>query len=397
MQDKLEEKINALLTKGVDAKDEHGCTALLLACEAGNFEYAKGLLQKGANVNVRSNDGRTPLMVALEKGDVNFAILLINAGANVAVVLNSKYLTREFLKNHPEFVRLMTTGGTSAETLSDVPVMNFAGLATDADALNAFIESGGVPPGSPASYNCMMAAAETGNMTAIDLLISQNPRINMRYQDKRGRTVMMAAAQHKNDDFVLKAQCKFIATIVLQHRMRKGIIKNYDIGQLNQFAAKLETIGEKGKEFSGLLNEEERKLVKEVINIKDNEGKTVTEYCIEKGHIKSTSMLMKMEGAQIDSQKMKNIGDYEKAYREFLQSSPNNDVISTSVKISDRIFEMRTEHNLKPRDKTPQKPTDKIHALRLRKECRKKPPVLPTLSVEEMLKAKRMAEPREQE
>lgn len=395
MQDKLEEKINALLTKGIDAKDEHGCTALLLACEAGNFEYAKGLLQKGANVNVRSNDGRTPLMVALEKGDVNFAILLIGAGANVAVVLNSKYLTREFLKNHPEFVRLMTTGGTSAETLSDVPVMNFAGLATDADALNAFIESGGVPPGSTASYNCMMAAAESGNLTAIDLLISQNPRINMHYQDKRGRTMMMAAAQHKDDDIVLKAQRKYIATIVLQSRMKKGIIKNYDIDQVNQFAAKLEEIEKKGGNFSELLNEDEIKLVKKVVDIKDNAGKTVIDYCIENGHVKSTNMLMKMEGAQIDSQKMKNIGDYEKAYREFLQSSPNNDVISTSVKISDRIFEMRT--NLNPEKKTPVNPKDKIPVLRLRKECRKKPNELPTMSLEEMLKVKQTVKPRVKE
>ncbi len=77
------EFVQALLDKGVDvnAKDNHGFTALIWAAKGGHTEAVQALLDKGADVNARDNTGKTALMIAASRGHKEIVQLLKEAGA----------------------------------------------------------------------------------------------------------------------------------------------------------------------------------------------------------------------------------------------------------------------------------------------------------------------------
>jgi len=371
MQENLETKIDALLKKGLEAKDDNGRTALLLACEAGNFDMAKGLLQKGANVNARDNSGRTPLMVALEKGQVDFAIMLIGAGANTQVLLNSKILTLEFLRSHPEFVIFMVTGGNTAETLGVAQTMSFATLATDANAMNAFIEAGGVTPGSPESYQCFAAAAETGNLTAIDLLLKQNPQADLRYRNEKNETLLMVTCRNKNEDAALKVYEKLVDHFAWQCRQKYKKETEQDMKnrgeEPNQKKVEAET-------------ENKTKLaIKAFVNEKNNDGKTAADISIKEGHYELTFRLMK-DGATFDPATFNDLPkeEKEKMISLFQEKYPGRNIeefFSNAAK--GKILDLRSRKGYPPKlpiaAKNNNNPNDAISQLREKIENKKTP------------------------
>jgi uncharacterized protein len=82
-------KAKQLIEDGADieAKDEHGMTALIIACSKGNLDIARLLIEKGAKVNSTGADGTTPLMATAGSGivySVEIAKLLLEKGAEVA-------------------------------------------------------------------------------------------------------------------------------------------------------------------------------------------------------------------------------------------------------------------------------------------------------------------------
>ena len=83
------DKIRSCIAGGVDvnAKDNHGWTALLYAVYYGNTEIEKLLISAGADVNARDNNGSTALIWAATNRSTEIEIikLLIAAGADVNV------------------------------------------------------------------------------------------------------------------------------------------------------------------------------------------------------------------------------------------------------------------------------------------------------------------------
>ena len=80
------EKVRALLDAGADvnAKDEHGATALMYALGGEGKLYpaiAKVLLDAGADVNAKAGNGVTAVMLAAFSGDAELIKLLLDAGA----------------------------------------------------------------------------------------------------------------------------------------------------------------------------------------------------------------------------------------------------------------------------------------------------------------------------
>jgi ankyrin repeat protein len=53
-----------------------------------NFSLVKALVDRGANVNIKSSDGDTPLMFAVSNDNYEMVRYLINHGANVKVQNN---------------------------------------------------------------------------------------------------------------------------------------------------------------------------------------------------------------------------------------------------------------------------------------------------------------------
>jgi len=62
--------VKLLLDKGADVnkKTDIGETALMTASYGGNVEVVKLLLAKGADINVKNSKGETALMIAKDKG-----------------------------------------------------------------------------------------------------------------------------------------------------------------------------------------------------------------------------------------------------------------------------------------------------------------------------------------
>jgi hypothetical protein len=75
--------VQALLAKGaeVNAKEEHGMTALMAASFKGHLDIVQALLAKGADVNAKASDGTTALDAAAQGGHADIRALLVQAQA----------------------------------------------------------------------------------------------------------------------------------------------------------------------------------------------------------------------------------------------------------------------------------------------------------------------------
>lgn len=69
----------------VQARDNDGATALLLATNFGNANGVESLLHAGANVEAQDKKGQMPLMCAVNNGRTDIVKLLLKAGANVEI------------------------------------------------------------------------------------------------------------------------------------------------------------------------------------------------------------------------------------------------------------------------------------------------------------------------
>ena len=83
----------ALITKGADvnAKDENGITPLIFAAGEGHTEIVKELIAKGADVNVKDEKGFSPLMHAAFRGRTETVKELIAKGADINARATGKH------------------------------------------------------------------------------------------------------------------------------------------------------------------------------------------------------------------------------------------------------------------------------------------------------------------
>lgn len=80
--------VRALLDRGVDvnARDQHGKTALFWASMSGSLDVVNLLLERGADVNLADKFGVTPLMVSAnprQRAQTAVLLALLEKGANI--------------------------------------------------------------------------------------------------------------------------------------------------------------------------------------------------------------------------------------------------------------------------------------------------------------------------
>ncbi len=86
--DRLIEMMKVLLAQGLDinAQDDTGWTALMLAVQKNNAEAVRFLLEQGANQNLRNKDKKTALDLAREQNSPEVIALLENPPAHKSLI-----------------------------------------------------------------------------------------------------------------------------------------------------------------------------------------------------------------------------------------------------------------------------------------------------------------------
>lgn len=117
------EIVRLLLNRGADinAQDEWGRTALMIAADGGYADTVKLLLDWEANVHLRDSNGNTALMRAAWKGHLDIVRALIDRGADVNSVDEKHGYTALLLasggpKQHEEFLPAHTHIQDNEET-----------------------------------------------------------------------------------------------------------------------------------------------------------------------------------------------------------------------------------------------------------------------------------------
>ena len=91
--------VKKLLDEGADinAKDD-GLTLLMKAATEGYLKTAKLLIDKKADIDVKTNEGNTALMAASMAGYTKIVELLVNAGVNTKAKNNMDYTAEMYAK-----------------------------------------------------------------------------------------------------------------------------------------------------------------------------------------------------------------------------------------------------------------------------------------------------------
>lgn len=100
----------------VNAKNEHGYSALTLACYSGNFEVVKFMVDKVETVNGKSKFG-SPLMAATVKGEKEIVKLLLDhkAEVNITDAQGITALHYATMFNKEAIVKLLFDAGADAK------------------------------------------------------------------------------------------------------------------------------------------------------------------------------------------------------------------------------------------------------------------------------------------
>ena len=153
----------------VNAKDNDGFTALILAAVFGHTEIVKALIQAGADINAKNNDGWTALMVATIRGNTETVKALIQAGADVNA------------KNHKGETALM-----------------WAAWRGRTENVNALIEAGADDLTDNEGKTALIHAAksERGNPETVNALIEAGS--NVKHRDNSGKMAVDYARENDN-------------------------------------------------------------------------------------------------------------------------------------------------------------------------------------------------------
>jgi serine/threonine-protein phosphatase 6 regulatory ankyrin repeat subunit B len=183
----------------IDAKNNDGFNALMVAAANGKDEAAKALISKGANVNAKTNDGWTPLMFAAEKGHLTTIQILLSAkGINIDT------------KNSDGATALILAAANGKD-----------------DVVKALIDKGAdVNVAKNYGWSPLMRAAEKGHLTTVQALLGVFG-IDMNAQSIFGRTALYWAALYDKYD-VVKALVDHGADINQLVEILEGVVRRLD-------------------------------------------------------------------------------------------------------------------------------------------------------------------------
>jgi len=186
--------LRRLLANGADPNipNEAGATALMWAID--DMEKTQLLIERGADVNARSNDGRTPLLIAAGRaGSRDVVKLLLDRGANPSLSATSNNGNRTPLSEAAStgddaVLRLLLERGADVKTAGLLP-LHFAAAVGCASCFNLLLEASGQNVVNPGMF---AVAPTTGDASWVKTLLDRGANANAR--GREDRTILMLAA-----------------------------------------------------------------------------------------------------------------------------------------------------------------------------------------------------------
>ena len=158
--------VTSALDKGAAINEVDSVSALYIACEAGNVELAKLLIDRGADVNLPVSWQRTPLFAANQRGNADIVKLLLDNGADPNQLTKSQTPLHVAAENGclQCVVDLVDAGAdVNALTSNGSPPIHLAKLR-DHDDVVVYLHGHGArrPVVAPISARLASASEETG-------------------------------------------------------------------------------------------------------------------------------------------------------------------------------------------------------------------------------------------
>lgn len=172
------------LDADVNAKDpEHGLTALQIAAMKNYMDIAKYLIEKGADVNTRSETGFTPLHTAAMFGSAQVGKILLENGADINAATADSLATPLICaaqNGHSEMVRLLLENGADVKPKNSggEEALGFAYATCDRPIWLDIISRGGC-----ISDFGLLLMAQKESQEVLDAVLKNGSNINAQNQN----------------------------------------------------------------------------------------------------------------------------------------------------------------------------------------------------------------------
>jgi hypothetical protein len=165
-------------------------TPLDAAVAADDVEAARGLIIRGANVNLKQKgDGTTPLFLAVEYGNIEMVEMLLRFRAKINSRDSAKQTPIMSLDEDasPELVRLLIRYGAKlniADNKGVTPLIRLAGTVSH-EVLEVLVKSGAdVNAAAKDGRTALMAAAEADDLESVRILLEAGAKVNAKNKDR---------------------------------------------------------------------------------------------------------------------------------------------------------------------------------------------------------------------
>ncbi len=201
---------NKSIPSVINSRDEQGCTALMYACEMGNFELVKALLAHDPNLLLKDKEGKTVLDYASRLGDKNIIQAIKNKQKEyenrvMRALLAGKEATYEEDQAFYSVVENGLVDLADMDARSKFPsFLEMARKSGREDYASFLLEQGadllGGSGPSESEKLRLHYAVKRGNIAEVQDILNKNPDLS--FTDEQGRTIIDQAVQHSNDEML---------------------------------------------------------------------------------------------------------------------------------------------------------------------------------------------------